>query len=95
MREKDEQWKPAFIGQGTGKPEEDSRRGLFERSEFRSPDDGVACDRLGPITAAALLGSFFSLLRRMNISRHYTRVFPGYRVVARYDCLFVSWRGMT
>ena len=24
MREKDEQWKPAFIGQGTGKPEEDS-----------------------------------------------------------------------
>ena len=65
-REKDEQWKPAFIGQGTGKPEEDSRRGLFERSEFRSPDDGVACDRLGPITAAALLGSFFSLLRRMN-----------------------------
>ncbi|WP_206396580.1 hypothetical protein, partial [Barnesiella sp. An55] len=23
-------------------------------------------DRLGPITAAALLGSFFSLLRRMN-----------------------------
>ena len=66
MREKDEQWKPAFIGQGTGKPEEDSRRGLFERSEFRSPDDGVACDRLGPITAAALLGSFFSLLRRMN-----------------------------
>ena len=54
-REKDEQWKPAFIGQGTGKPEEDSGRGLFERSEFRSPDDGVACDRLGPITAAALL----------------------------------------
>ena len=55
MREKDEQWKPAFIGQGTGKPEEDSGRGLFERSEFRSPDDGAACDQLGPITVAALL----------------------------------------
>ena len=31
-----------------------------------APDGGAACDRLGPITAAALLGSFFSLLRRMN-----------------------------
>jgi len=39
-----------------------------------------AAERQSPITAAALLGSFFSLLRRMNISRHYTRVFPGYRI---------------
>ena len=38
-----------------------------------APDDGAACDRLGPITAAALLGSFFSLLRRMNISCHPAR----------------------
>ena len=39
-----------------------------------APDAGAACDRLGPITAAALLGSFFSLLRRMNRKRKNTNI---------------------
>ena len=53
-----------------------------------APDDGAARDRLGPITAAALLGSFFSLLRRMNVPYHYVRFLagiPGSRVEARDD----------
>ena len=29
-------------------------------ASFAAPDDGAARNRLGPITAAALLGSFFS-----------------------------------
>ena len=65
---------PAFIGQGEGKSEEGTGRGVSElTASSTAPDDGTARDRLGPITAAALLGSFFSLLRRMNVSYHYVR----------------------
>ena len=69
--------------------EEGTGLGLSEpTASSAAPDDGAARDRLGPITAAALLGSFFSLLRRMNVSLHYVRFLagiPGSRVEARDD----------
>ena len=58
---------PPLSGGEVARKTEGKGRGLFERSEFRSPPDGDRSDKpKGPITAAALLGSFFSLLRRMN-----------------------------
>ena len=55
--------------------EEGTGLGLSEpTASSAAPDDGAARDRLGPITAAALLGSFFSLLRRMN---NYVRFLAG------------------
>ena len=58
---------PAFIGLPGAREKTEIGRGLFERSEFRSPPDGDRSDKpKGPITAAVLLGSFFSLLRKMN-----------------------------
>ena len=104
-KKKDEAKNPAFSGQGAGKPEKDRGRGLSEYSEFRSPDDGAACDRLGPITAAALLGSFFSLPKK---NEHFVSPrtqcgvqtgvaggiplpgISGYRVGARNDSTTVS-----
>ena len=80
---------PAFIGQEEGKPEEGTGRGVSElTASSAAPDDGAARNRLGPITAAALLGSFFSLLRRMNVPYHYVRFLagiPGSRVGVRDD----------
>ena len=52
----EESQNPAFIGQGAGKPEMDRGRGVSEPvASSAAPDDGAACDQLGPITAAALL----------------------------------------
>ena len=58
---------PPLSGGEVARKTEEKGRGLFERSEFRSPPDGDRSDKpKGPITAAVLLGSFFSLLRKMN-----------------------------
>ena len=58
---------PPLSGGEVARKTEGKGRGLFERSEFRSPPDGDRSDKpKGPITAAVLLGSFFSLLRKMN-----------------------------
>ena len=52
----EESQNPAFIGQGAVKPEMDRGRGVSEPvASSAAPDDGAACDQLGPITAAALL----------------------------------------
>ena len=58
---------PPLSGGEDARETEGKGRGLFERSEFRSPPDGDRSEKpKGPITAAVLLGSFFSLLRKMN-----------------------------
>ena len=66
--------------------EEGTGLGLSEpTASSAAPDDGAARDRLGPITAAALLGSFFSLLRRMNNYVRSLAGIPGSRITARDD----------
>ena len=58
---------PPLSGGEDARETEGKGRGLSEQSEFRSPRRRDRSDKpISSTTAAALLGSFFSLLRRMN-----------------------------
>ena len=56
----------AFIGQRGRQPRREKGEDCLSGASSAAPERGVGVRANSPITAAALLGSFFSLLRRMN-----------------------------
>ena len=56
----------AFIGQQGRQPRREKGEDCLSGASSAAPERGVGVRATSPITAAALLGSFFSLQRRMN-----------------------------